>query len=540
MQRLKSVLSRFSAEEWLLMAALVAAGGFYDAVSCALAVPTAVLLIVRVVRNRRLLLRVNIGTVAVALIALGSLMTCLFAKDRGEALVGFLRFLPVALFGLLVTQEERSAAHYARTVSCAAVALGTLSAPLAFLPATERWFAVAGRLGGTFQYPNTFALFLTVGLLCALSAERLGKADIIISVLLGAEILLTGSRAVMPLAAGAVFVLLFFRGGVRTKIILAASAAAVILALVLLAPVLRDVPVLERLYAFSFSESTFAGRLLYWYDALPLLLRHPFGMGYLGWNFAQSTVQTGVYSVRYVHNDVLQLALDFGWLPCAAFVAAVVRSVFRRGKPLAFRLIPAVMLLHGCFDFDWQFTAVLFTLLLFLDLNTGRTLTLKKPALTAIGAGLLGALSLYFAVALGLSRYGAYEASDAMFGANTENVICLLSAQKTIGEQNKLADRLLLLNDNVLIAYDAKARYFFSEGNLDKVIHYKRKALEVAPLVYEEYEDYCDMLEQGVKFCRRQGDRVGAGVCQTELDKTRDAMSKPDERLSPLGKMIKE
>ena len=97
MQRLKSVLSRFSAEEWLLMAALVAAGGFYDAVSCALAVPTAVLLIVRVVRNRRLLLRVNIGTVAVALIALGSLMTCLFAKDRGEALVGFLRFLPVAL-----------------------------------------------------------------------------------------------------------------------------------------------------------------------------------------------------------------------------------------------------------------------------------------------------------------------------------------------------------------------------------------------------------------------------------------------------------
>lgn len=63
-------------------------------------------------------------------------------------------------------------------------------------------------------------------------------------------------------------------------------------------PVLKNIAFLERFYVFSIKESTFVGRLLYYYDALPVIRKNPFGLGYMGYYYIQQSIQTGVYFVK--------------------------------------------------------------------------------------------------------------------------------------------------------------------------------------------------------------------------------------------------
>ena len=79
---------------------------------------------------------------------------------------------------------------------------------------------------------------------------------------------------------------------------------------VILAVAAGSAGILERFTNISFGASTFLGRILYVQDALPLILKHPFGLGYYGYYFIQQSVQTGVYTVVNAHNELIQILLD--------------------------------------------------------------------------------------------------------------------------------------------------------------------------------------------------------------------------------------
>ena len=539
MNKIKNALSFPDLAEWALLPVAVCSGGFNEYISCAASVLIAALVIVRIIRSRQFSLRLNLGAAAVAAALLGYLVTCFYAVDRGAAFEGFLSFMPAALYAVLLMQTKRDPEQTSKAVEYLAVLLGAASLVLMLLPATAKHFTVAGRMAGFFGYPNSFALFLLVGLLCALSRKRIRLCDVIIAAALAVFIVLTGSRAVMLLGVAAAAVTLFFREGKKIKIIVGASAAGLIAAVLIAAPFLGQVEPFSRIFSFSFGESTLVGRLLYQRDALPLLLSHPFGMGYLGYSYVQQSVQTGVYSVRFIHNDIFQLALDAGWLPCLVFLAAIVRAVFRKGKRLGFRVIVAVILAHSLFDFDLQFTAVLMTLLLFMDMDAGKEIIFSKGrAVAAAAVAVCGIVSGYFAAALGLSYFGNYEASEAMYGANTENKLELLKKKKTIKEQKEAADGILAQNEYVTLACEANARYYYSEGDFEKVIVWKRKSVKTAPLSYEVYADYCDMLVKGIPLYLKSGDRESAEICVSELLSAADTVENLGDKLSDLGKMI--
>lgn len=539
MNKIKKIFSTDYFAEWALLPVAVCAGGFNEYISCAASVLIAALLIVRVIRSKQFSLRLNLSALAVGAILLGYLITCAYAIDKGAALEGFLSFMPAALYTLLLMQGKRDPAQTAESLEYLALGLGAVSFVLWLIPATAKYFSVAGRLAGFFQYPNSFALFLTVGLLCALSREKIRIWDAVIAAALGVLIFLTGSRAVMLIAAAAVAVTLFFRKGKKIKIIVGASVAVLAAAVLIAAPLLGSTEPFSRVFSFSFGESTLVGRILYWRDAMPLLLRYPFGMGYLGYSFIQESVQTGIYSVRFVHNDILQLALDAGWVPCLLFIAAVVRAIFRKGKPFGYRVIIAVILAHSLFDFDLQFTAVLMTLLLFMDADAGKEVVFVKARAVAVAAAaFFGIFSAYFAVALGTSYFGGYEVSEAMYGSNTENKLALLRSKTTIREQKQVADDILKQNKYVSLTYDANARYYYADGDFEQVIKYKRKAIEAAPLSYDVYVDYCEMLIQGIPLYLQTGDRDSAQICISELLNAADTVEHLDDKLSDLGRMI--
>ena len=454
------------------------------------------------------------------------------------AFVGFLKFLPVLLYMLLLMQDKGIKEHLIALLPYVALALGVLSLVLVFIPATRDYFTVSDRLAGFFQYPNTFALFLLVGELTALSKEKLKPIDIISALLLIILLLFTGSRAVFILAVFSNVLIIFFRKGKKVKILLGIVVAVLAVAVLLMLPLFNNSEIFSRYFTISFTESTFVGRLLYYFDAFPLILRHPFGLGYMGYYYVQQSIQTGVYSVMFIHNDFLQLLLDVGWIPCLLFVVGIIKSFFRKGNSAGKRIILLTVFLHCLFDFDLQFISMFFILLLFLNYNDGKQLELKKGAVFVFSFVITGLLSLYFAVALGLAHFGFNQAADSMFPGNTQNKVDLLIAEDDIVTQNEIADRIISQNEYVQIAYSAKARYAFSQGDFESLISYKNKIFQIAPFSYDEYEDYCYMLIQGIQLYKQAGDEYSTEVCEQQLLKTADRLDRLDDKLSNLGRKI--
>lgn len=538
MSKIKNFFSDTYAAEWILLLSLVLSGGFNEYVGCVLSAIISVLLIVKIAQNRNLVVNINITSLSIAVITLLYLISCFYAIDSGMAFVGFLKFLPVLLYMLLLMQDKGIKEHLIALLPYVALALGVLSLVLVFIPATRDYFTVSDRLAGFFQYPNTFALFLLVGELTALSKEKLKPIDIISALLLIILLLFTGSRAVFILAVFSNVLIIFFRKGRKNKIILCTVLAALVLAVLLLLPLLKSNEIFSRYFTISFGESTFVGRLLYYADAFPVILKHPFGLGYMGYYYIQQSIQTGVYSVMFIHNDFLQLLLDVGWIPCLLFVVGIIKSFFRKGNSAGKRIILLTVFLHCLFDFDLQFISMFFILLLFLNYNDGKQLELKKGAVFVFSFVITGLLSLYFAVALGLAHFGFNQAADSMFSGNTQNKVDLLIAEDDIVTQNEIADRIISQNEYVQIAYSAKARYAFSQGDFESLISYKNKIFQIAPFSYDEYEDYCYMLIQGIQLYKQAGDEYSTEVCEQQLLKTADRLDRLDDKLSNLGRKI--
>lgn len=538
MSKIKNFFSDTYAAEWILLLSLVLSGGFNEYVGCVLSAIISVLLIVKIAQNRNLVVNINITSLSIAVITLLYLISCFYAIDSGMAFVGFLKFPPVLLYMLLLMQDKGIKEHLIALLPYVALALGVLSLVLVFIPATRDYFTVSDRLAGFFQYPNTFALFLLVGELTALSKEKLKPIDIISALLLIILLLFTGSRAVFILAVFSNVLIIFFRKGRKNKIILCTVLAALVLAVLLLLPLLKSNEIFSRYFTISFGESTFVGRLLYYADAFPVILKHPFGLGYMGYYYIQQSIQTGVYSVMFIHNDFLQLLLDVGWIPCLLFVVGIIKSFFRKGNSAGKRIILLTVFLHCLFDFDLQFISMFFILLLFLNYNDGKQLELKKGAVFVFSFVITGLLSLYFAVALGLAHFGFNQAADSMFPGNTQNKVDLLIAEDDIVTQNEIADRIISQNEYVQIAYSAKARYAFSQGDFESLISYKNKIFQIAPFSYDEYEDYCYMLIQGIQLYKQAGDEYSTEVCEQQLLKTADRLDRLDDKLSNLGRKI--
>lgn len=538
MGKIKEFLSDTYAAEWILLLSLVLSGGFNEYVGCVLSAIISVLLIVKIAQNRNLVVNINITSLSIAVITLLYLISCFYAIDSGMAFVGFLKFLPVLLYMLLLMQDKGIKEHLIALLPYVALALGVLSLVLAFIPATRDYFTVSDRLAGFFQYPNTFALFLLVGELTALSKEKLKPIDIISALLLIILLLFTGSRAVFILAVFSNVLIIFFRKGKKVKILLGIVVAVLAVAVLLMLPLFNNSEIFSRYFTISFTESTFIGRLLYYFDAFPLILRHPFGLGYMGYYYVQQSIQTGVYSVMFIHNDFLQLFLDVGWIPCLLFVVGIIKSFFRKGNSAGKRIILLTVFLHCLFDFDLQFISMFFILLLFLNYNDGKQFELKKGAVFVFSFVITGLLSLYFAVALGLAHFGFNQAADSMFPGNTQNKVDLLIAEDDIVAQNAIADRIISQNEYVQIAYSAKARYAFSQGDFESLISYKNKIFQIAPFSYDEYEDYCYMLIQGIQLYKQAGDEYSTEVCEQQLLKTADRLDRLDDKLSNLGRKI--
>ena len=522
----------------ILMASVILVGGFHEYISCVLAIAMSVCLLVKACKEKALYIQKDLMTMAVAVICLAYGVTCLWAVDSGMAFIGFLKFLPVLLYVICLQQEKGTGAAL-EALPWLGAGIALASAVGMQFSATESLFSVAGRLAGFFQYPNTFAVFLLVCQLLVVRKPGKKPEDYIVLLVLLVCLLYTGSRTAFIVAILANAGMLFAVSRKKMRIVLLGAMAAVVLVCGLLA--LDDQSVLRRYLSISLTESTFVGRLLYWVDALPLLIKYPFGMGYMGYYYVQQSVQTGVYSVVYAHNDFLQLLLDVGWIPGVLFAVALVKWFLKKTVSITDKIIAAAICVHSFFDFDLQFISVWLLLILILfQEKTDKVWKFKPTLMIKTGFAATVLVAAYMGAALFLAHLGFYEISDAMYPYNTNNKLTMLEQTEDLGQANALAEEILEQNTAYYLPYSMKAKYAYSRGNFGAVVENCREAIRRNPFQQREYEEYCQMLMIGIDLYQKAGDTNSVQFCKTELIAAKEQLEANAKRLSPLGSMIKD
>ncbi len=526
--------------EVLLVISVLAVGLFYEYLSCAASVAICVGLIVIMRKKGRFVVKIGLGSAAVGLAVISYGLAAFWAVDSGMAVIGFFKFLPAALYALLLMQSEKTEEHLL-VLPAVTVFMTVVSGGLALIPALRDIFAPAGRLAGFFMYSNTFALVCLVCVIIISTNEKRHVIDYVFLVVLLAGIILSGSRTVFVLTVVSVVLLAILTKDKKLRLAVMGITAVAVAGGAAYAFLSGSFDTAGRFLTTAFGESTFVGRLLYYYDALPLILKNPFGTGYLGWYYLQQSVQTGLYSVRYVHNDFLQLALDVGWIPALLFIAAAVRAFFRKGAGLQKRLLLGVMTAHCMFDFDMQFVGVLFIYMILLDCGKGNEYVLKWRCSAGVGAlSAAGVCSLYMTIALFAAWVNGFGVSSALYPFNTDANVTMLTAETDEEKMNAIADRIISQNKYVTIAYSAKAAHAFSLGDFTEMIQYKEKAIANAPLICEEYENYIFMLAWGKQLYLQSGDTQSAEFCDKKIRKTVRDIHAISDRLSPLGRKIND
>lgn len=538
-------LKKRAGDEILLSAFLVicffAVGLFHNNAVCFAGAALSVWLIAAVCK-KSLTVSINIASVSVFAIAFFYLISCFWAVDGGSAFFGFLRYGAIAIFALAVMQSKEEAKAFSlKSFAYGAVVMTVVSAILMQFEGEKEIFSVAGRLSGFLQYPNTFALLLLCALLIFLTEDKILPYEYAMMAILLFGIFYSGSRIVFALTVVLGLGAVFMRPGKKIKIILSLSLVLAVAAVVVYGLLTDNLYNLARFLTIDLAESTFVGRLLYWQDALPLLLKYPFGMGYMGYYYMHRSIQTGVYYLTYVHNDFLQLALEIGIIPLLVFIAAIVKGFFRRGASKRNRFLILAICAHSFFDFDMQYAVVWFILLLCLSFDEGKPLKIKKgSAVTCTLASVFCILFIYFGIQQSLYYSGNSAAAYEMYNGDTQAALNLIANEENAEAATALCDKVLKKNDYSYFANSAKGSFCFSDGDVSSAMDYKRKALSLAPFEYDEYVQYCEILIYSYDTYRKMGDGNSAEHCKRELEQVVKLLENSEERLSELGKKIKD
>ncbi len=568
-----------------LLGLVLVSGGYDEWTSAATSIVLVGGLWVRSRKQGGLTVNWSIAFASLWLLPLFAVASLVYGVDRGETLVGIVKFLPLPLFALALLQvkAEDRGNLFSRLPEMAAIL--TLVAMIGRLTPARDYFFQAGRLGGFFQSPNAWAAFLLVAIvfLCHRPGDRegtklrsigklpLGKWEIGEWLVCMTGIVLTGSRSAFFLLAFYMLYVLVAKQKLRKLVILLCLVTLAEVACALL--VTGNVQSFGRFLTIGVQNSTLWGRLLYIEDALPMLRDFPMGMGYMGYYFAQGTYQTGDYAVMYVHNEFLQCALDFG-IPCAILIAiGLGASLFSRRNPDKQKTILLVLLAHSMVDFDLQFLALDFLLVWCMDLDTaillrrkelhpqkgkptatpGLVPRSKKPIRMTDGsvrgkpkrtlcralktAGILALLlSQTYALAFsGLYAAGKCEAASLVYPGLTVAQAEWIQISEDISARKETADRISERNPYCVAAWKVKAENAAIEGDYEIMVRYARKAIRRDRYNEAAYEDYLADLSLALDHYVRIGDEEKVLEFVGYAASTATLIQQAEDAASPLA-----
>lgn len=480
---------------FLLLALIPLFGGYYLFSAFLAGVVLALLLLHSVWRSGALRLPTGPEAWCLYILAGCTLLTVPFAVSAGMALTGALRLAVWVLFFLYAaTYSPRERADILDALAYEGAILSLLTIAAFLYDTASGIDDPNGRIDGLFQYANTWSLYLLICLVLLIMKEKRRALDWPAMAVLLCGIYLSGSRGVflllLPLALVWGVDRLARRRDVKTVVI----AAAAVVAIGALATVLSGGLVLDRLRAITLTSSSLNGRLLYDWDGLNMLLRHPLGLGYGGYLYRQPLEQTGVYILRYIHNEYLQAALD-GGIPAGVCLAGMCAAMLlRKGAAARERAVVFAIAAHAMIDFDLQFTAVAFLLLLCGSGGRYREFVLPRlrapSALCAVCVLALG----YFSVVYALDFFQRPAAAYALFPADLSLAEKRLQSFPDVEGAEPVADAIIASTDLSMLAWDCKLAAAARRADLSAMVEYKYQYLRLNRYRGEVYDEFSALL----------------------------------------------
>lgn len=441
-------------------------------------------------------------------IFLCGVLTIFLGISGGEAAYGCAMLLAAGAWILLMMQvSDRDRKRAISIVPSVGVIMTACCGLLSLVPEWKGFVFEGNRLAGFFQYSNTMALYLLIGLLVFVweeyaKPEGRGRRKTRwqtygYPLILMAGILWTGSRttAVMLIVVLIAVLIKYPKARKYYGILIVAGGAAI----VIYALISGNTSGFARILTLG-QSGTFLGRLLYWQDAAGILTDHPFGLGYLGYYFVHTALQHGVYVLRYVHNEWIQILLDYGVAGGAAFVYLFFREL-KKSRGLC-RWILVLMGFHMFMDFDLQYLIMVWLMLTCMDWREGREweISLRHPV-TVCSVALSFGIFAWMGMADLFQQTGNYQLADVLYPWRVETKEQLMLAADQPKEIEGYARELLELNPYSGAACDMLALISLERGDYEDMIAYKERALHLQPYRTEEYEDYVADLRIAIESC---------------------------------------
>ena len=111
----------------------------------------------------------------------------------------------------------------------------------------------------------------------------------------------------------------------------------------------------------------------------------------------------------------------------------------------------------------------------------------------------------------------------------------VITEADTAESMDAIAEHILKTNKSVSLAWDAKARAAYANGDFAAVIEYKRRAIALQRYALDEYLDYFDMMEMGYALYTQAGDTGSAAYCLERLREIPEMLAQVREETSSLG-----
>ena len=511
-------------------------GTLYDFSSLLVVSIIQLILIIYYIKNKKIKIELNMTFICLVSLALFSFLTIIWAVDKNDAMIGGLRYLSVLIFAILLMQldNEKKNKIYI-TLAYSALTMLIISLLLGIIPATRGIvFLKNYRLKGFFEYSNTFALFLLLGLIVITQSKR-NKVSIIMHIAFIAGIILTGSRTTLILTALFVLAWCFSKENKQKKTYLIIYICIFVL-FILYVLVFNQSSVLGRL--ISFKSTTLLERFVYWKDGISLLKTNLFGHGYMGYSYKIYSIQTGPYETRFVHNEYLQMAIDIGIMPTLLFIGTLIKSIVSRNNSKLNKILLVIIMIHMLIDIDLQYLIIWIFIILALDSNELKEKIITFNYTTVVVLAIIFVVYLYYGIATLMFFIGNYKVSQNMINNYTEANTIEMIEQKDLDDAHKIADKILKDNRYVHQAYGINASYYYNKLSFEKMVENKKQEIALDKYNEEVYKEYILLLSKSIDYFQKIQDFNNLSKYINYVTEVEEMVKSVNENINKLEKEI--
>lgn len=465
-------------------------------------------------------------------------ISCLVATNKGLSWFGLIRMIGLFLWAFLVFQFEESerdtVIHILPFMGGGMVSIGIVAY---WIPGLKEFFWQAERLGGIFQYSNTCGLFFLICIVLIVERSEPKIKDFILfdSLLFG--IFLTGSKGSVILLILVLLWIFLKKKDYRKNI--GIFLVVMLFVAFIYGFLTKDYQNIARIFTLLKNPSTLYGRILYVKDVIPTIMQNPLGIGYMGYASIQSSIQTGVYTTIYLHNDWIQMALDFGWI-FAIIMVFVFLFQIRKGKQSTEKKIILVLIaVYSLLEFHFQYFFIDMLVILFFDMDrknakVSKGLTVKENQIFSI----VGCLFLLYLGVASLCTYiGEYDRAVSMNPLDTQARTGQLLEETQKDTAVTYATKLLEYDAYNIQAYNALAYAALMDGEVDRALDNKMKILEIARFDMNEYADFDEMVQS---ILATSEDTYIVAQCESAQSQMKQILEETKRNVSPIAYKLRD